>query len=222
MEASMHRIDLETWPRRKHFALYRGMTYPHFSLCAPVDITRFYAATKQSGVSFSIAMTYLLAHVANQRVEFRYRIRGDQVVEHAAVHPATTLLTADDLFSFCTIPYAATWAEFAPGAAAQIAHVMANPTLEDEPGVDDLLFMTSIPWVAFTNMMHPIDLSPADSVPRIAWGKYGLEAGVWKMPLSVQVHHGLMDGIHLGRYFQAVQAALDQSAELFGLDGAGE
>ncbi|MBA3468697.1 MAG: chloramphenicol acetyltransferase [Herpetosiphonaceae bacterium] len=211
----MQRIDLETWPRRKHFELYRGMTYPHFSLCAPVDITRFYAATKAAGVSFSIAMTYLLAWVANQRVEFRYRIHGDQVVEHALVHPATTLLTEGDLFSFCTIPYAATWAEFAPGAAAQIAYTKANPNLEDEPGIDDLLFMTSIPWVAFTNMMHPIDLKPADSVPRIAWGKYTLEAGVWKMPLSVQVHHALMDGIHVGRYFQDVQAALDLPAVLF-------
>ncbi len=25
------------------------------------------------------------------------------------------------------------------------------------------------------------------------------------MPLSVQGHHGLMDGVHVGRYFAAVQ-----------------
>ena len=217
----MRTIDLETWSRRRHFALYRSMTYPHFSLCAPVDITRFYALTKAAARPFGIAMTYLLAWVANQQTEFRYRIRGDQVIEHAVVNAGTTLLTEGDLFSFCTLPFAATWAEFASGAAAQIASIKANPTLEEDPGIDNLLFMTSIPWVAFTNMMHPVDLNPADSVPRIAWGKYTLAGGVWTMPLSVQVHHALMDGIHVGRYFQRVQAALDQPAALFGEPDAG-
>lgn len=31
-----------------------------------------------------------------------------------------------------------------------------------------------------------------------------------KMPLSVQGHHAMMDGIHVGRYFEQVQSYLDE------------
>jgi chloramphenicol O-acetyltransferase type A len=33
------------------------------------------------------------------------------------------------------------------------------------------------------------------------------------MPLSVQVHHALMDGIHVGRYYEKFQAYLDHPGE---------
>ena len=77
------------------------------------------------------------------------------------------------------------------------------------PG-DDLLYMTSIPWVSFTSVMHPLDLHPVDSVPRFAWGKYFKESDLLKMPLSVQAHHALMDGIHAGRFYTIVQDYLYQ------------
>jgi chloramphenicol O-acetyltransferase type A len=35
------------------------------------------------------------------------------------------------------------------------------------------------------------------------------------MPLSVQAHHALMDGIHMGRYFTLVQEYLDCPEKLF-------
>ena len=81
--------------------------------------------------------------------------------------------------------------------------------LKDEPGRDDLLFVTSIPWVSFTNITHPISMHPVDSIPRISWGKYFEENGKTKLPLSVQAHHALVDGIHTGRYFELIQDMLD-------------
>jgi chloramphenicol O-acetyltransferase type A len=57
--------------------------------------------------------------------------------------------------------------------------------------------------------MHPVD-----SVPRIAWGKYFAKDNRLEMPLSAQVHHALMDGIHVGRYFALVQEHLDQPESL--------
>jgi chloramphenicol O-acetyltransferase type A len=56
--------------------------------------------------------------------------------------------------------------------------------------------------------MHPIDLNPVDSVPRFAWGKFFEQGDHLKMPLSVQAHHALMDGVHMGRYYDKVQALL--------------
>ncbi|WP_411955953.1 CatA-like O-acetyltransferase [Clostridium estertheticum] len=34
-----------------------------------------------------------------------------------------------------------------------------------------------------------------------------------KLPLSVQVHHSLVDGIHVGQYFNKIQEILDNPVE---------
>jgi chloramphenicol O-acetyltransferase type A len=201
----MRRIDLETWPRREHFGMFSAFDHPHAGLCANVDLTAFYPVVKQRGISFTVATVYVLARAANEILEFRYRIRGREVVEHDIVHPSTTILADEDLFSFCAFDYTEDFSLFASGATEQIAHVKEHRTLEDEPGRDDLLFMTSIPWVSFTSVMHPMHLHPADSVPRFAWGKFFQDGEFLKMPLGVQVHHALVDGVHMGRFYENVQ-----------------
>ncbi|MEM8529444.1 MAG: chloramphenicol acetyltransferase [Chloroflexota bacterium] len=206
----MRYIDLDTWPRRKHFAVFNAFDYPHFNVCSTVDVTTFYPAVKMVEVSLTVATTYVLAHVANTIPEFRYRIRDNQVVEHELVHPSITLLAEDDLFSYCTFTYTEDFSTFLIHATDRMTWIKEHPTLEDEPGQDDLLFMSSLPWVSFTGLMHPIHMNPVDSIPRLTWGKVFKEQNLWKMPLSVQAHHGLMDGLHAGRYFEQVQEVLNE------------
>ncbi|TLN23440.1 chloramphenicol acetyltransferase, partial [bacterium] len=142
----MRVLDPDTWPRRRHFELFRGLDYPHFGLCAEVEISAFQPAVRARGLSFTIATAYVLARAANETPEFRLRIRGAQVVEHEVVHPSFTVLNEQEVFSFCSVPYRAGLGEFAALAAERIAQVQAEPVLSDEPGQDDLLFMTSVPW----------------------------------------------------------------------------
>jgi chloramphenicol O-acetyltransferase type A len=204
----MHEVDLRNWPRRKHFDLFSNFNHPHFNMCANMELTKFRQQIKNGGGSFTIAFVYVIARAANAIAEFRQRIRGDKVVEHDLVDPALTILVDNDLFSFCTIPYCEGYADFAEGARAEIDHVRKQPSLENEPGRDDLLFMTALPWVAFTSFTHPMQLHPADSIPRFAWGKFFQEGREVKIPLSVQGHHAVMDGIHMAKFYARLEEYL--------------
>jgi chloramphenicol O-acetyltransferase type A len=201
----MRCIDLRTWPRREHFHLYSAFDHPHFGLSANVDLTAFYSEVRQRGSSIAVAIVYAIARAANAIPEFRYRIRGADVVEHEIVHPSTTILADEDLFSFCTFDYVEDFSEFLARATERIAYAREHPGVKNEPGQDDLLYMTAIPWVSFTSFLHPLHLQPADSVPRFAWGKFFEEKETLKMPLSVQGHHALMDGVHVGKFYAQVQ-----------------
>lgn len=249
----MNTIDLNTWPRRRHFAAFDRFDYPHFNLCAPIDITTLYAAVKARQCSLNLAIVYTIARTANAIPEFRCRIRrlpdgSPQVVVHDTVHPSFTVLADQaaggpapsslpgavpaaaaplpgtlpfskdlpgeaSLFGFCTVGYRPDFAAFATRAQASVEAIRRNPSLEDEPGRDDLLFMTAIPWVAFTGLEHPIHMHPADSVPRIAWGKLTRQGERLQMPLSVQAHHALMDGLHLARFYEYIQLLFDRPGE---------
>ncbi len=57
--------------------------------------------------------------------------------------------------------------------------------------------------------MHPIHMNPVDSVPRIAWGKYFKDQDKVMLPLSIQAHHALMDGVHAGRYYEQIQVLMN-------------
>ena len=213
----MRYINIQTWPRRKHFELFNAFDFPHFNLCADIDITSIQKQLPKSPFSFTVVIVYVLAKAANAVTEFRYRIRCGQVVEHDRVHPSPTILCEDDLFSFCTIPFCDDFEHFAAEAEAAIAHIKENPTLDDKPGQDELIYMTGIPWVSFTSFTHPIHMNPVDSIPRIAWGKFFSKGDRIHMPLSVQIHHALADGIHVGRYFNLIQEYLEEPNHL--LDG---
>ena len=201
----MRYIDMQTWPRLDHFRLFKNFNHPHFSICANIDVSKFYPFVKKNNYSLTVAIVYMITRTANKIPEFRYRIRGDQVVEHEVVNPSYTILGDADLFSFCTITYNENFSIFASKAAETIAYSKEHPTLEDDPGKDDLLFMSAIPWVSFTSFKHPMQFHPSDSVPRFAWGKIFEENGLHKLPLDVQGHHAVMDGVHIGRFFEKVQ-----------------
>jgi chloramphenicol O-acetyltransferase type A len=211
----MREIDLDTWPRRHQFEFYRTMDYPHFNMCVNMDLTAFLPAVKDCDLSFTVAIVFAITRAANTVPEFRYRIRGDTVIEHEIVHPSYTVLTGGDLFGFCSVEYSADIFDFALRAAQQVERMREKSALENEP-IDHWLYMTAIPWVTFTSFMHPMNLSPVDSVPRFAWGKYFEEGQLLKMPLSVQAHHALMDGIHMGRYYAELQDLFDNPGRILG------
>jgi len=212
----MRKINLETWPRADHFKFFTTWDYPHFNLCANVDLTAFCSLVKERQYKFTVAVVYILARAANLIPEFRRRIHGEQPVEYEVVHPSMTLLTKDDLFIFCPFDYIEDFTSFHAEAIEKIASIKDHSTLEDNPGDDNRLYMTAIPWVSFTSFMHPLDMYPVDSVPRFAWGKTFEENERIKMPLSVQAHHALMDGIHMGRYYELVQGYFEQSETILG------
>jgi chloramphenicol O-acetyltransferase type A len=212
----MRHIDVETWPRRAYYRLYREFDQPHFNICANVDLTDFYDALKRRGIGFTVGVLYVLTRAANDIPAFRFRMRGDDVIEHDIVHPSTTVLSADGLFGFCAIDYSADFRSFAEGASKAIAAAKEQPTVSGQPDRDDVLFTTAIPWVSFTSFAHPTHLHPADSIPRLAWGKRFEEGGRLKMPLSVQGHHAMMDGLHVGQYFEQVQAFLSDPGAALG------
>lgn len=201
----MKYIDTENWKRKDHYNYFKQLDYPHFNICGNLDITNFYKYIKENELPFFISFLYAAVKTANNIEEFKLRIREDMVIEHDTVSPSFTVMTEDEVFSFCTSDFKAEFKDFKTGTLKEIEKVKNNVNIDDEPGRDDLLYITSIPWVSFTNITHPINMNPVDSIPRISWGKYFTENNKIKIPLSVQVHHALVDGVHVGQYFNLLQ-----------------
>jgi chloramphenicol O-acetyltransferase type A len=195
----------------EHFNFFHGMDYPHFNICANIDVTHFRKFVKTKRISFYYAMIYASAYAANEMIDFRYRIRENQVVLHDKVHPSFTDLDDDatDLFKLVTVEMQDDLLEFVKFAEAKSKNQEGYFDLKQQLGRDDLLYITCVPWISFTHISHTISLNKNDSVPRISWGKYFSNNHQILLPFSVQVNHALMDGVHVGRYLSYLQSYID-------------
>lgn len=207
---SMERVNIDRWNRKEHYEYFRTMDYPQFSVCANIDVSRFVAFTKENSLSFYHAMIFAVTAAANQIESFRYRIRRNEVWLYDRVHPSFTHLDKESgLFKYVFAEAGDDLYAFVRQAGEKAA---VQKTMFGEPGEearDDLLYLTCLPWVSFTSVSHPIALNKDDAIPRISWGKYFPDNGKTLMPLSVQVHHALADGYHVGQYFIGLQQYLD-------------
>lgn len=208
----MEYIDLENWKRKEHFAFFYKMDYPQYNICMDLDVTNFLAFTKEEGLSFYYSMIYAVTRIANESENFKYRIRDGQVVLHDRVHPSFTEMDksiSDDLFKMITVDIEDSIVEFVQAAVNVNRNQKSYFDPEKLVGRDDLIYITCIPWISFTHLSHTILLNKDDAIPRISWGKYYRNDDRILLPFSVQVHHALMDGLHVGKYIENLQNYLD-------------
>ena len=201
-------LDIETWSRRRHFEFFKDYHNPFFNICAHVDVTPLLGLTRAAqGISFSVAYHFFSIKAANEVEPFRYRLRGERVLVHERVHAGTTLLLADENFTFVYFDYTEDFEVFHARARAAIQSAQAEGVdLYRRAERDDLIYHSVIPWAAFTSISHARQGGQQESVPKISFGKYRNDGGRMMMPVSVEVHHALMDGLHVGRYFERLES----------------
>lgn len=210
----MRIIDLKSWPRKDTFEFFKSYQDPQFNICVNVTITETYQVLQTQGISKFLAMLWLITDAANSVSEIRCRIRGKSVVEHKWVHPSFTWLNEDNTLTFCQAEYTGDVQRFFESAENSIAGVEPNPIVADQQGSDDVLYVSCVPWVKFTSISHPFKIDDTRSIPRITWGKYFQENSQWVMPVSIQLHHGLADGYHIGLFFNHLQDCLNRPEQI--------
>ncbi len=202
-------IDIEKKPRRYLYNLYKEMDYPYVGFTANIDVTNVYQYCKKNELSFFYTMMFLVAKICNEIEEFRYRIHADQVVDYEIIHPSYTILIEEDAFNFCTVPYTECFEKFYSTAIQKAKMLKGNLDIYHEDDRDDLIYITCIPWISFTHVLHPVNIKSSETIPRIAFGKYFDVQERKIMPVNVQANHSLIDGFHIGKFYRLLNEAID-------------
>lgn len=198
------KIDLNSWPRRAAYEHFRRLGQPFFSLCARVDVSGLEARIASvPGATRFLAYHHAALCAINAIDAFKMRLDCDGVRLHERVDGSTTLLKDDDTVAFADLPFDPDFGRFVATALPAIAAARAAPFALGQ-STEAAVYMTTIPWLDFTQFTHALPGNPADSVPRLAFGK--IVNG--SMPVAVEVHHALVDGLHVGRFYAAMAAAI--------------
>ncbi|MEZ5812583.1 MAG: chloramphenicol acetyltransferase [Rhizobiaceae bacterium] len=202
-------INLATWPRRSQYLFFRTYRNPHFSVTTNVDVTRLMGELRPKGTPVFNACLFAITGAANDVPEFRTRFNATQVFTCAEVGASVTVPIEDRKFAFCDVPWSPDWNTFNEACKQEIAAARQQTELKNKVAGDpNWIYMTCLPWVHMTAMVHPVS-GQEDCIPRVAWGKIAQTNGRWQMPVAVQVHHALADGLHVGQFFEALQIRLN-------------
>lgn len=202
-------IDFENWERRATFEFFKDYKDPFFNMAANLDVSRLYRFCKKNGFPFSIAALYFSIATANEIREFRFRMIGEKIVEFDRIEATQTVLNDDNSFSFCYFPMKATLEEFVLSGLKSREKYRQLKSFDVEKDRIDLIYYSVIPWISFTSFKHANSGDHRQTVPRMVFGKMFEDRDRRLIPFSVEVHHALMDGYHVGRYFNLFQEKLD-------------
>jgi chloramphenicol O-acetyltransferase type A len=205
-------LDIDNWNRKEHFLFFKQMDEPFFGATVQIDCTKAFQTAKELNSSFFIYYLHKTLVAINTIESFRYRISDDKIFIHDCVHASATIGREDGTFGFSLIEYNSDFTVFQKTAMTEIERIQSTTGLFTRTFEEDnVIHFSAIPWLNFTSLSHARSYSFPDSCPKISFGKMMVaENGKRTIAMSVHVHHGLMDGLHLGQFIDYFQEIMNQ------------
>ena len=203
-------IDLKRWKRRDHFQLFRRYKQPFFSVTVDVDVTSAWSRCRKRGApSFFLTSVFAMLNAVNDVEAFRLRLRPRGVWRHDAVAVGPTIRRPDDTFGFARLEPAGSLEMFVERSTVAIAEAAKPRSLTPPKGDDDVVYHSVLPWLRFTGYSNA--LPGTDSIPRIVFGQVAAAGRRMKMPVAVEVHHAVADGLDVARFFERFGEELERT-----------
>lgn len=204
------KIDLATWTRKEHFEFFSTFEEPFFGITTPIDMTVAYEKAKVLQIPFFVYYLHKTIAAVNQVENFRYRIEENEVVLYNEIDASATIMREDKTFGFSFMKFHSNIDEFTKIAETEIERIQVTPGLFTREFPTNIIHFSAIPWINFTSLTHSRSYTLPDSCPKVSWGKLMEENGKKTMSMAVMVHHGLVDGYHMGLFVEALQTELNK------------
>lgn len=178
-----------------------------FGITTLVDFTKAYEHIKAHRRPFFLSSVHFLLKCVNETEAFRLRTEDGKLVQYDTIHVSPTIGREDGTFGFGFFEYHTDIDIFIRNAEKEIKRVKKGCGLSvtENTWRPDVIRYSALPWFAFSEMKHAGSIRTGDSVPRISTGKLTQENGRYNLPLSITVHHGLMDGRNVAELLQKIE-----------------
>ncbi|MBU2971888.1 chloramphenicol acetyltransferase [Pseudoalteromonas sp. C2R02] len=208
----MTKIDLKTWPRAQHFEFFKGFSDPYFNITVNLNVKDLFVFAKNNRLSFFHSYLFLTLKAANNYQPMCLRIKNDDALAVKPVNASVVQLCEDESFRFSYIDYDNNFNQFDSKAKlaadkAKRADFISNDFNNNE-GQLNTLHISVLPWLNFTSFKHATHLPNELGIPKLVYGEYDKSSGM--MPLSIEVHHALMDGVHVAKFVKLLQSYFDE------------
>lgn len=203
-------LDIENWKRKTLFHHFKTLADPTFALVANVEVSKSYQLAKKRNESFFAHYLYACIKAINQVENLKYRIEGDKIAVYNVVHAGTTMPKPDNTFRFSQIQFSEHFEEFYQNYKSEQERVLNSDEMFPPNYSVNCIHSSAIPWVHFTSHKEPVSGEESIGIPQLSFGKLKKENNQLLMPVAINVNHALVDGYHVGQFFEKFQEELDK------------
>lgn len=207
LNADAVRVDLDQWERRSLFELFNGYSEPYHGVCLRVECTETFDYAKAHGMSIFLSLLHRSLSAANKTENFKLRVVDGAVWAYETIHGGSAVGRPNGTIGFAHYAYQPSLKDFVRDASSEMERVRGRSDLE-RYAEQNIIRYSVLPWFDFTSISHARDFVARDSAPKITFGKITEAGGRRTMPVSIHVHHGLVDGSHVADFVHHFEQSL--------------
>jgi len=205
-------IEVESWIRKEYFDFFSKYDNPFYGIVTEIDCTKAYGNSKENNISFFAYYLHKSMIAANRIEELKFRVVDNRVVQFDTIHAGATIGREDGTFGFSFTNFSLDFKTFNNELKEEIINVQNSKGLRvnDDAKRLDVIHYSTLPWNKFTGLTHASSFNSDDTVPKITFGKITTVGTRKMLPISIDVHHGLVDGLHISQYLEEFQNLLNE------------
>lgn len=203
-------LDIDSWNRKDLYRHFRTLADPTFALVVNVEVDKAYDFAKKNRKSFFATYLHACLKALNSIENFKYRIEEDKIAIYDTIHVSATILRPDKTFGFSFFHFSEDFEAFNQGFLKEKERIMNTTDLFPPEYSLGCIHCSAIPWAHFTSHKEPVSGDKNASVPQLAFGKVKEEQGKKLMPVAININHALVDGYHVGQFFEKFQNELNK------------
>ncbi len=203
---SFHLIDFQTWERKEFYEHFINEVVCTYSTTVNLDITNL------KSMRHYPTIIWLLTKAVNQMPEFRTALTDKGVGIYDEMHPAYTIFNKENRnFSAIWTEFYADYNEFLSAYETDIEKFSLSARYAPKPDRPPNSFdISMIPWFTFTSFNLNIFGDGKYLLPIFTLGKRFDDNGKKLLPISIQVHHAVCDGYHIGKFMETLQTMINK------------
>ncbi len=203
---SFHLIDFQTWERKEFYEHFINEVVCTYSTTVNLDITNL------KSMRLYPTIIWLLTKAVNQMPEFRTALTDKGVGIYDEMHPAYTIFNKENKnFSAIWTAFNADYNKFLKSYEADVEAFSSSTHYAPKPDRPSNTFdISMVPWFTFTSFNINVFDEGKYLLPIFTLGKYFDDNEKRLLPLSIQVHHAVCDGYHIGKFVETLQTMINK------------
>ena len=203
---SFHLIDYQTWERKEFYEHFINEVVCTYSTTVNLDITNL------KNMRLYPTMIWLLTKAVNQMPEFRTALTDKGVGIYDEMLPSYTIFNKEKKnFSTIWTEFHEDYNEFLSAYETDVEKFSLSERYAPKTNIPPNSFdISMVPWFTFTSFNLNIFGDGKYLLPIFTLGKYFDDSGKRLLPISIQVHHAVCDGYHIGKFVETLQTMINQ------------
>jgi chloramphenicol O-acetyltransferase type A len=204
--------------RRDRFEFFESFENPLLNVCFELEVPDFRPYCKAHELPVFHFFLYQLFMALEESDNFKYRIFQGEVIKIEKIIASYTVINEHNLFNYTRFESHPDLRTFIARSLAAKTEALKSSELVNtgielsERDLKNYVFITSLPWLKFTSIEHPVYKFKSADIPSVSWGKFTTgESGVLKIPFSVQAHHGFVDAFHIHQLAEKIHKKISDT-----------